>query len=127
MAEEVDDFDRPDEVVAVAATQRRVAITYGLVFTVLFWMPAALTVVWPWWSSARLVGGMSPGFAVAALGLYGAFVLIAVIAGKLARDVEDRMLGGSDGALTDPFPGSEGATTFDPDGSGDGPADGADR
>jgi hypothetical protein len=55
-----------------------------------------LSVTLPWWSGARLAGGMSPGFVVAAGGLYVFFLALGIAAASLARNVEVRMLGTSD-------------------------------
>lgn len=88
-----EEFDRPDEVVAAAATQRRVALGYGAVFLLAMLAIPVLTVALPWWSGARLIGGMSPSFVAAAIGLYVGFLGLGIAAASLARDVEDRMLG----------------------------------
>jgi len=37
-----------------------------------------------WWSSGRLIGGMSPNFAMAAFGLYGFFLILGIAAASLA-------------------------------------------
>jgi hypothetical protein len=93
-AGEPEEFDGPAEVAAAAATQRRVALGYAGVFLLGILAVPVLTVTLPWWSEARLLGGMSPSFLVAALGLYGFFLALGIAAAGLARSVEDRMLGG---------------------------------
>lgn len=98
----VDEFDTPTEVDAAFRTQRRTAIGYAVVFAGAIFAVPALTVALPWWSQARLVGGMSPAFVMAAGGLYLLFFGIAVAAALLANAVEDAMLGGrSDDAPVD--------------------------
>ncbi len=90
----LDEFDTPAEVDAIFRTQRRIAVGYFCVFLVVTLGVPALTLVLDWWSSGRIVGGMSPNFAMAAIGLYVFFLCLAVAAGSLATAVEDRMLGG---------------------------------
>jgi hypothetical protein len=89
-----EEFDAPAEVAAAATTQRRAALGYSALFLVVVFTAPLLTVTLPWWSHARLLGGLSPGFFVAALGLYGFFLGLGIAAAGLARAVEDRMLGG---------------------------------
>jgi hypothetical protein len=102
-AGEPEEFDGPAEVAAAAATQRRVALGYAVVFLLGILAVPVLTMTLPWWSQARLLGGMSPSFLVAAIGLYGFFLALGVAAAGLARSVEDRMLGGpSSPGDTDP-------------------------
>jgi hypothetical protein len=96
-----EEFDGPAEVAAAAATQRRIALGYAAVFLLGIVSVPILTVTLPWWSDARLLGGMSPSFLVAALGLYGFFLALGIAAARLARSVEDRMLGGP---ASDPEP-----------------------
>lgn len=91
-----DEFDAPTEVAAVARTQRRIALGYGAVFALAIVAAPVLSVTLPWWSGARLAGGMSPGFVVAAGGLYLFFLGFGVAAASLARGVEVRMLGTSE-------------------------------
>jgi len=86
--------DTAAEVDATFRTQRQIAVTYGLVFLVLTLSVPALTLVLPWWSEGRLPGGMSPAFAMTAIGLYLVFFALGVAASTLASTVEDRMLGG---------------------------------
>lgn len=90
---ELDEFDSPAEVVAAAATQRRIALGYAVVFLLVTFSVPLLTLTLPWWSRARMFGGMSPSFVTAAIGLYVFFLVLAVAASTLARSVEDRMLG----------------------------------
>jgi len=98
----LDEFDAPAEVAASARTQRRIALAYGLLFAIGVFAAPALSLTLPWWSGARLAGGMSPGFVVAAGGLYAFFLALGVAAASLARSVEVRMLGTSD--EEDPLP-----------------------
>lgn len=90
----VDEFDSPTEVDAAFRTQRRAAIGYFVLFAVGTFSMPALTIALPWWSQARLVGGMSPAFVMAAGGLYVLFFVVALAAALLANGVEDAMLGG---------------------------------
>lgn len=92
----VDEFDSPTEVDAAFRTQRRAAIGYFVLFALGTFAMPALTVALPWWSQARLVGGMSPAFVMAAVGLYVLFFVVALAAALLANGVEDAMLGGRD-------------------------------
>jgi hypothetical protein len=91
-----DEFDAPAEVAAAARTQRRIALGYGLLFVLGIVASPVLSLTLPWWSGARLAGGMSPGLVVAAGGLYVFFLALGVAAASLARSVEVRMLGTSD-------------------------------
>ena len=92
-ADDADEFDTPAEVDALFRTQRRIAVGYFAVFLVVTLGVPALTLVVDWWSQGRLVGGMSPAFVMAAVGLYLFFGFLAVAVGALATAVEDRMLG----------------------------------
>jgi hypothetical protein len=98
----LDEFDAPAEVVAAARTQRRIALGYVVLFALGILASPVLSLTLPWWSGARLAGGMSPGFVVAAGGLYAFFLALGVAAATLARSVEVRMLGASD--EEDPLP-----------------------
>lgn len=104
-------LDSPAEVDAVFRTQRRIGVGYAAVFALVLAGVSILTVTLGWWTSGRVVGGMSPGFLVAAVGLYLVFVAVATAAGSLANAVEDRMLGGADDLWRDErgAGGSEGA------------------
>lgn len=86
--------DTAAEVDATFRTQRRIATTYGLVFFAVTLSVPVLTVVLEWWTEGRLLGGMSPAFAMTAIGLYVVFFALGVAASSLASTVEDRMLGG---------------------------------
>lgn len=88
-----DEWDSPAEVEATFHTQRRVAIGYFLVFVVVTFTVPVLSLTWSWWTGARLLGGMSPSFLMAAAGLYVFFLVLGVMAATLADGVEDRMLG----------------------------------
>lgn len=86
-------FDTPAEVDAAVATQRRSALAYAGVFLVVTLAVPSLTLLLPWWSEARLLGGLSPNFVVAAGGLYLFFAVLGAAAASLASTIEDRMLG----------------------------------
>jgi hypothetical protein len=94
MDHQVDEHDTPAEVDAAFRTLRRVAIGYCAVFLVAITGVPALSVTLGWWSDGRLIGGMSPGFVMAAFGLYVFFFLIGLAAATLSTAVEARMLGG---------------------------------
>lgn len=88
-----DEWDSPAEVEATFHTQRRVAVGYFLVFVAVTFTVPVLSLTWSWWTGARLLGGMSPSFLMAAVGLYVFFLVLGVMAATLADAVEDRMLG----------------------------------
>lgn len=88
-----DEWDSPAEVEATFRTQRRVAVGYFLVFLGVTFVVPVLSVTWAWWTDARLVGGMSPSFLMAAIGLYLFFLVVGIMAATLADATEDRMLG----------------------------------
>jgi hypothetical protein len=97
------EYDTPAEVDAAVRTLRRVAIGHFAVFLGVVLLVPFLTLALDWWSKGRLLGGMSPNFAMAAFGLYVFFFAISVAAARLSNAVEDRMLGGSsdqDGAAS---------------------------
>lgn len=94
MEGEVDEHDTPAEVDATFRTLRRVAVGYFTVFLLAITGVPALTLTLDWWSQGRLIGGMSPGFVMAAFGLYAFFFLIGLAAATLSTAVEARMLGG---------------------------------
>lgn len=91
---DVDEHDTPAEVDAAFRTLRRVAIWHFVLFLAVVLGVPALSLTLGWWSSARIDGGMSPGFAMAAFGLYGFFLAVGLAAATLSSAVEARMLGG---------------------------------
>ncbi|HLR94164.1 MAG TPA: hypothetical protein VK053_06545 [Jiangellaceae bacterium] len=101
-----DEHDTPAEVEATVRTLRRVSIWHFALFLGTVLLVPLLTVALDWWSEGRLVGGMSPNFAMAAAGLYAFFFIISVAAARLSNAVESRMLGHTDEHLPD---------TMDPD------------
>ncbi|MFA9430983.1 hypothetical protein [Egicoccus sp. AB-alg2] len=90
---DLQEYDAPAEVDAAFATQRRIAGAYCLVFLLVTFAIPVLTVASPWWTQARVVGGMSPSFLMAGVGLYVFFVVLGLAAATLADSSEDRMLG----------------------------------
>jgi uncharacterized membrane protein len=92
----LEEFDAPAEVAAAARTQRRIALSYALVFALSILSVPVLSLTLPWWSGASLLGGMSPSFVVVAGGMYLFFLALGIAAASLARSVEVRMLGSSD-------------------------------
>lgn len=86
--------DTPAEVDAAFRAQRGIALAYFLVFLVLVVSFPVLTMTLQWWTEARVLGELSPGFVAAAGGLYLAFAVIGIAAARLSASVESRMLGG---------------------------------
>lgn len=103
-----DEFDSPTEVEATFRTQRRAALSHMVLFLMVVFGVPALNIVLDWWTRARLLGGMSPSFVMAAVGLYVFFFVLAVAAASLANGIEDGMLGdhaGDDEAMPAERPG----------------------
>jgi hypothetical protein len=94
MDDDVDARDTAAEVDATFRTLRRVAVGYFAVFLLAVAAFPVLSLTLDWWSDARLVGGMSPGFLVASFGLYVFFAVLGLAAARLSSAVEQRMLGG---------------------------------
>lgn len=111
--------DTPAEVDAVFRTQRRIAVTYFLLFLLLVAAFPVLTLVSDWWLDARLIGELSPGFLTVAVGLYVLFAGIGIAAATLSSSVESRMLGTD--AHADAHAGSPAEAP--PDDEADGPAE----
>lgn len=97
MDDDVAARDTVAEVDATFRTLRRVAVGYFVVFVLGVVAFPVLSLTLDWWSTARLVGGMSPGFLVAAFGLYVFFAVLGLAAARLSSAVEHRMLGESAG------------------------------
>lgn len=95
---DLQEYDAPAEVDAAFVTQRRIAVGYCLVFLLVTFAIPVLTVSSGWWTDARVVGGMSPSFLMAAVVLYVFFVGLGVAAATLADGSEDRMLGRAGGS-----------------------------
>lgn len=85
--------DAPADVEAAVATLRRSALAHAAVFLGVVLAVPALTVLLPWWSGARLLGGLSVNFVVAAAGLYLFFAVLGAAGAALAGATEERMLG----------------------------------
>lgn len=98
----LDEHDTPAEVDAAFRTQRRVALGYAALFVLVTLAVPVLGLWVDWWSEGKLLGGLSPSFAMTAFGLYVLFFLLALASSMLATSVEDRMLGGPDRQLLDP-------------------------
>ncbi|WP_402464455.1 hypothetical protein [Isoptericola aurantiacus] len=111
MDDGVDASDTPAEVDATFRTLRRVAVGYFVVFLLAVAAFPVLSLTLDWWSRSRLVGGMSPGFLVAAFGLYVFFTVLGVAAASLSSAVEHRMLGTR--ADDDPFGDAVADASFD--------------
>ncbi|HUG86893.1 MAG TPA: hypothetical protein VMM13_20150 [Euzebya sp.] len=86
--------DTPAEVAAAFRTQRRVAVAYLLLFLAITVSIPVLNALVDWWTDGRLLGGISPAFAVSTVGLYGVIITIGVLGARVADQVERRMLGG---------------------------------
>lgn len=95
---DLQEYDAPAEVDAAFVTQRRIALAYCAVFLLVTFAIPVLTVSSSWWLGARVVGGMSPSFLMAAVVLYVFFVGIGIAAATLADGSEHRMLGRAGGA-----------------------------
>jgi len=90
-----DDTDTAAEVIAVWRIQRRVAVSYMVVFLIgILGIGLAIGTL-PWVTETTVVNGFSPGFVLAAFGLYAFFLVIGVGAASLANSVEHRMMGAS--------------------------------
>lgn len=100
------DVDTEAEVDAAFRSQRRIAVSYCMLFLVGVLGVAAATVWLEWSTTERVFGGFSPSFLMAAVGLYLFFVVIGVAAASLANGIDERMMGAD--SLADPSP-------FDPD------------
>ncbi len=87
------DVDTPADVDAAFRSQRRIAVAYFVVFVVVVAGVAAVTVASDWATSGRVLGGFSPSFLAAAVGLYVLFVALGIAAAGLANGVDDRMMG----------------------------------
>ncbi len=85
--------DTAAEVEAVFRSQRRLAVGYFCIFLVLTFGVAVANVALGWWTDGRVLGGLSPGFVAAGIGLYLAFTVIVVAAATLSNATEDQMLG----------------------------------
>lgn len=87
------DDDDPDEVDAAFRSQRRLAVGHFAVFLVVT-LGAGLTLLTlSWASDASIFGGFTPGFAIAAFGLYLFFVAVGAASTPLANAIEDKMMG----------------------------------
>ncbi|MGJ9424321.1 hypothetical protein ACHABX_00585 [Nesterenkonia halotolerans] len=93
--------DTPAEVDAAFRAQRAIALAYFFLFLILVAAFPVLTITLQWWTGARVLGGLSPGFVAAAGGLYLVFAVIGIAAARLSASVESRMLGGQQ-ELDDP-------------------------
>jgi hypothetical protein len=105
-----DEYDTPAEVDATFRTVRRIAVGHFALFLGVVAAVPILTLSLDWWSQGRLVGGMSPSFVMAAVGLYLFFFAISVAAATLSNAVEDRMLGGPDRDHEEPRAPGDGPT-----------------
>lgn len=85
--------DTPAEVDAAFRTQRRVALTYFIVFLVVVAAFPFLSSTLDWWLESQLIGDLSPGFLTVAIGLYVVFAAIGIAAATLSSSVESQMLG----------------------------------
>ncbi len=87
------DADTPAEVDAVFRLQRRIAVAHFITFMFVTLGVSVAVVTLDWAATSRVFGGFSPGFVLAAIGLYLFFVIVAVAAASLANSIEDRMMG----------------------------------
>ncbi|RNL86767.1 hypothetical protein [Halostreptopolyspora alba] len=106
-----EEHDTPAEVDATFRTLRRVAVGHVAVFASVVIAVPLLATALDWWSQGRLIGGMSPMFAMTAFGLYVFFFVVCLAAATLSTAVEERMLGGPghEGDPQDPLSPNDGA------------------
>lgn len=88
-----DDADTPAEVDAVFRIQRRIALAHFVVFICVTLGVGLALVGLQWAGESEVFGGFSPGFVMAAIGLYAFFVIVGAAAASQANAVEDRMMG----------------------------------
>ncbi len=89
------DVDTSAEVDAAFRSQRRIALGHFTVFLIGIVGLGLSILLSDWAIGDRVVGGFSPSFLLAAIGLYGLFVVIAVAGASLANGVDNKMLGAS--------------------------------
>jgi uncharacterized membrane protein (DUF485 family) len=94
--------DTAAEVGAAFRTQRRVAVAYAVLFVGVAVVFPVLGATADWWTDGRIGGGISPAFAVSTVGLYVVIIAIGALGGRVADQVERRMLGGRE-MLDDPL------------------------
>ena len=95
-----DDTDTPAEVIAVWRIQRRVALSYLVVFLIgTLGVGVAIATI-PWVTDTTIFNGFSPGFVLAAFGLYLFFLILGAAAASLANGIEHRMMGATSVAET---------------------------
>lgn len=87
------DTDTSAEVVAVWRIQRRLALSYMAVFMIGTLGVGLAIETLPWVTDTTVFDGFSPGFLLAAFGLYVFFLIIGIAAASLANAVEHRMMG----------------------------------
>jgi len=87
------DTDTPAEVFAVWRIQRRIALSYMAVFLIGTLGVGLAIGTLPWATDTSVFDGFSPGFVLAAFGLYAFFLLLGAAAASLANAVEHRMMG----------------------------------
>jgi len=88
-----DDTDTPAEVDAVWRSQRRIALSYFVVFAIGTFGVGLAIVGLSWSGDNTVFGGFSPAFVLAGGALYVFFLILAVAAATLANSIEDRMMG----------------------------------
>lgn len=117
-----DPEDTPAEVAATFRTERRVAVAYMALFLGTTLLIPVLNALVDWWTDGRLLGGISPAFAVSTVGMYVLIITIGVLGTRVADQVERRMLGGRellggdllDGRPVDPHPQEDGVADGGP-------------
>lgn len=87
------DTDTPAEVLAVWRIQRRIALSYMAVFLMATLCVGLAIHMLPWATNTAVFAGFSPGFVLAAFGLYAFFLVVGWAAASLANAVEHRMMG----------------------------------
>jgi hypothetical protein len=89
------DVDTSAEVDAAFRSQRRIAVGHFAVFAIAIVGLGLSILLSDWAIGDRVLGGFSPSFLLAAVGLYAMFVAIAVAGASLANGVDNKMLGAS--------------------------------
>ncbi len=88
-----EEFDTIEEVDAVFRAQRRLSLTYGLVFFLVTLTIPVLSVTSPWWVNQPIWGGFTLNYLLVAV-LYQAFYLLIAVAYTLqANRLEEELLG----------------------------------
>lgn len=89
------DSDTAAEVDAAFRNQRRIAIVYFAIFSIVLFTTVGATTIGTWANGTRVGSAFTPAFILASVGLFGFFVIVGLAAALLADAVDERMLGAS--------------------------------